>query len=454
MSMTVSCLLSMLGCSQLPKIEPANRTGVVQAVVVEDARGPLSIAKSQNLLDTLTRNEAQANSLAYHLAAEEAITGTPLNSGNHVQLLLDGPATYEAMLIAIASARDHINVETYIFDDDEIGRGFAALLVEKQQNGVQVNIIHDSVGTFSTPPEFFQKLIDIGINVLEFNPVNPLAASKGWSPNQRDHRKLLIVDGKLAFLGGINISSVHSGGSFGTKSRRPRTDKATWRDTDIKLEGPVVAELQKLFISTWEKQQGPALPEKSYFPQIKPVGTTLVRAIGSTPDEPYSQMYGALLSAIGHARISVYLTNAYFAPDPQLLAALEAAQHRGVDVRLILPSKTDSWLVFHAGRGYYTRLLKAGVKIFELRNAVLHSKTALIDGVWVSVGSTNLDWRSFLHNQELDAIVLGTAFGSQVQAMFDKDLANSDAVSLAKWQQRNLDLRMKEWFARLWEYWL
>ena len=150
----------------------------------------------------------------------------------------------------------------------------------------------------------------------------------------------------------------------------------------------------------------------------------------------------------------MHLTNAYFAPDPQLLAALEAAVARGVDVKLILPSQTDSWLVFHAGRGYYDRLLRAGVKLFERRGVILHSKTALIDGVWATVGSTNLDWRSFLHNHELNAVVLGAEFGAQVQAMFDRDLAESDAVYLEQWRRRPLDMRMKELFARAWEYWL
>jgi cardiolipin synthase A/B len=371
-----------------------------------------------------------------------------------VQLLLDGPATYHAMLSAIAGAQDHVNMETYIMDDDDVGQNFAKVLMDKQMQGVQINLIRDSVGTFSTPPEFFRALTDKGIKVIEFNPVNPLVARNGWSPNRRDHRKLLIVDGSKAFLGGINISSVYSGGSFGKAARNRKDGTLAWRDTDLQLEGPVVGELQKLFLGTWEKQNGGPLPDKNYFPQAKRAGQTVVRAIGSTPDEPYSQIYAALLSAIGNAETSVYLTNAYFAPDPQLLAALKAAVGRGVDVKLILPSQTDSWLVFHAGRGYYTSLLKSGIKIFQLRGAILHSKTALIDGVWATVGSTNLDWRSFLHNQELDAVVLGAEFGSQVQAMFDRDLAESDEILLAQWQRRTLDLRFKEFFARIWEYWL
>src|SRR5204863_6019383 len=146
------------------------------------------------------------------------------------------------------------------------------------------------------------------------------------------------------------------------------------------------------------------------------------------PEEAYSLIYATLLSAIGSAETSVHLTNAYFVPDPQLLAALETAARRGVDVTLILPGRTDSWLVFHAGRGYYDQLLRAGVKIYERRGVILHSKTALIDGVWTTVGSTNLDWRSFLHNHELNAVVLGAEFGSQVQAMFAKDISESDAI--------------------------
>jgi cardiolipin synthase len=180
----------------------------------------------------------------------------------------------------------------------------------------------------------------------------------------------------------------------------------------------------------------------------------VVRAIGSSPDETFSQFYATLLSAIASAETSIRLTNAYFVPDPQLVEALEAAVRRGVEVTLILPSKTDWGLVFHAGRSHYARLLRAGVKIHERRGAILHAKTALIDGVWSTVGSTNLDWRSFLHNYELDAVVLGADFGGQMQAMFEADLAASEAITLEDWRRRPVDLWLKEWFSRLWAYWL
>jgi cardiolipin synthase A/B len=441
-------------CSSLPRIVPdlALRTSSAPPQLA-GARGPLSAAQSKAVLDGLKAGGKPTDIFAQHLAVEEAVAGGPLTTGNDVRLLEDGPATYRAMLAAIAGAQDHVNMETYILEDDEVGQRFAEALIAKQQQGVQVNLIRDSVGTLGTPAEFFQRLTDSGIRVLEFNPVNPMAARKGWELNQRDHRKLLIVDGRTAFLGGINISSVYSSGSFSQRSRK-RPDGPAWRDTDLQLQGPVVAELQKLFLDTWAQQKGLPLAPKNYFPPPRVAGTQVVHAIGSSPKEAYSQIYATLLSAIASAESSVRITNAYFAPDPQLLGALASAAQRGVDVTLILPSQTDSWLVFHAGRRYYAELLRAGVKIHERRGVILHSKTALIDGVWATVGSTNLDWRSFLHNHELNAVVLGPEFGRQVQALFDKDLAESQAITLEAWQQRGLDLRVKELFAQAWEYWL
>jgi cardiolipin synthase len=327
-------------------------------------------------------------------------------------------------------------------------------LIEKQRQGVQVNLIHDSVGTLGTPAEFFQRLRDSGIRTLEFNPVNPATANAGWDVNQRDHRKLLIVDGRTVFLGGINISGVYSSSTFRGISKTRPEGALPWRDTDLQIDGPVVAEFQKLFLETWQAQKGEPLAPRDFFPQLPPQGNEVVRAIGSSPDDDFSLIYVTLLSAIGSAETEVWLTNAYFVPDPQLLAALKAAAARGVDVRIIVPGSTDSGPVFHAGRSYYDELLQAGVVILERRDALMHSKTAVIDGVWSTVGSTNLDWRSFLHNQEVNAVVLGTEFGDRMRAAFERDVAQSEQVTLKKWRDRPLGVRIKEKFARLWQYWL
>jgi cardiolipin synthase len=447
-------LAALAGCGSLPIIVPDMARRPAHPVQLEGARGPLTSQQSKAILDRLKHRGEATSIFDRHLALEQAIVGSPLMVGNKVVLLADNTATFQAMFTAIRSAKDHINLETYIIEDDEVGRRFADALVEKQAQGVQVNFIYDSVGAMNTPSEFFKRLTDSGIKVLEFNPINPLALKKGWNVNLRDHRKLLIVDGQTAFLGGINISSVYSGGSAAQQSKPRPAAGPLWRDTHLQVEGPVVGEFQKLFLATWEKQKGAALAPRRYFPKLGNKGKEVVRAIGSSPDEPYSLIYATLMSAIGSAETSVHLTNAYFVPDPQLLAALKDAVQRGVDVRIILPNKTDSWLVFHAGRSYYTELLGAGVKIYERHTALLHSKTALIDGVWSTIGSTNLDWRSFLHNEELNAVVLGQEFGAQMQAMFATDLASSNLITLEQWERRSIGNRLKEMIARMWGYWL
>ncbi len=259
------------------------------------------------------------------------------------------------------------------------------------------------------------------------------------------------MDGVTAFTGGINISEVYSSGSL---SRGKRKQKSSgWRDTHVMLQGPVVAEFQRIFLDTWRSQHGVLAPA-NYFPDLHKEGNDAVRAIASSPDADTSLMYTALMSAITHAELSIHITNSYFAPDPQLLDALKDAAKRGVDVKLILPSYSDFWPIFHAGRSHYADILKVGVQVYERENALLHAKTAVIDGVWSTVGSTNLDWRSFLHNDEIDAVILGTEFAEQMEAIFARDIASSSRVDIHAWRQRPLNLRIKEWAARLWEYWL
>jgi cardiolipin synthase len=422
---------------------------------LKTARGPLSPEQSAAILKKLAPGDADL--LQRHVAVEEAVSESPLVVGNKVTLLRDGPATYRAMFAAIRAAKHHVNLETYIIEDDEVGRRVADLLLAARSRGAQVNLIYDSVGALRTQRPFFDRLKEGGIRVLEFNPVNPATAKKGWQINNRDHRKLLVVDGRIAFIGGINISSVYSSGSYARRSATSEESlqsKLPWRDTHLQIEGPVVADFQKLFMESWEKQGGTRFSERGYFPRLAPAGGEIVRAVGSKANDAVNPIYVTLLSAINSAGISVHLTNAYFVPDPQLLEALKKAVQRGVDVKLVLPSSTDFWAVFHAGRSFYTELLEAGVKIFERRDALLHSKTAIVDGVWSMIGSTNLDWRSFVHNDELNAVVLGPAFSESMKANFEGDLAASDEITLDRWSRRPLAMRLKETFARMWEYWL
>ncbi|MDD5470655.1 MAG: cardiolipin synthase [Sideroxydans sp.] len=444
-------VIGMAGCATLPDADALIERHTTQAARFESASGSVSRQRSAAIVTELKRKSGDLDILDKQLALEQAISSSPLTLGNKVTLLQDGAATYAAMVTAILQAKDHINLETYIIEDDTIGREFAQLLLQAQARGVQVNLMYDSVGSISTPRAFFQRLAQAGVAVLEFNPINPLQAKGAWLVNNRDHRKMLLVDGRVVIMGGINISSVYSSGSVLMRPKKAALDSSDWRDTDLQIEGPVVAEFQKLFLQSWNKQHGKTLATKVYFTPLAAMGNDIVRAIGSTPDDPYSLIFLTLISAIGNAEKYIYLTNAYFVPDPQLLQALSDAAARGVAVKLILPSHSDSALVFHAGRAHYAGLLAAGVQIFERHGALLHAKTAVIDGVWSTVGSTNLDWRSFLDNDEVNAVILGRDFAAQMQRMFDKDLNASERIDPQAWSNRPLQFKLKEWLTQLWQ---
>lgn len=313
-------LAALTGCSSLPAVRPDMTPVDRNGIRFQAANGRiLSPERNRSLVAALAAGD-QADSLAGHLALEQAVSETPLTLGNRVVLLENGPATYAEMFRLIAGARDHINMETYILEEDEVGERFAAALVEKQSEGVQVNLIRDGIGTLGVSQAFWKRLTDAGVQVLEFNPGNPLAARSAWDLNQRDHRKLLIADGRSAILGGINISGVYASGSANARlgSGTPRGGGPAplpWRDTNLLVEGPVLATLQQLFVETWESQKGPPLAPKDHYPVLDPVGREVVRAIGSTPQEPFSHIYVTLISALNSADAQILLTNAYFVPD-------------------------------------------------------------------------------------------------------------------------------------------
>jgi cardiolipin synthase len=357
-----------------------------------------------------------------------------------------------AMIEAISAAKDHINLETYIFDQDELGIRFAELLIARQRAGVQVNVIYDSVGTIGTPQSFFNNMRAAGIRLLAFNPVNPLKLIAPWAPNNRDHRKILVVDGVIAFTGGVNISNNYANSSpFRSKARRDA--KVGWRDTHIRIEGPAVAALQLLFLDTWASQQSPDLPDSHFFPPLKDTGDKLVRVLASTPDGDF-EIYRAYILAIQEAKKTVHLTSAYFVPDAQIMQALCDAARRGVDVKLILPGVTDRGLVLRATHSFYSEMLASGIRIYQLKSAVLHAKTAVIDKVWATVGSTNIDTRSFLHNNEINVVILSEEFANAMEIAFVEDLRISAEITAEQWERRPLVDRIKEWSARRLEYWL
>lgn len=441
------CSLLIAGCAALPDMAtlPMHKEAAVR-MPVRESKGLLSPDESAALLRKL-QLEGKTGLLERHFAFMQALDQQPLVNGNATRLLIDGPATYAAMFDAISSAKTHINLETYIFDEQGIGEKLGNLLVEKRAEGVQVNLLYDSVGSLDTRKEFFLELQRQGINVCEFNPVNPIRG-RLFSLNHRDHRKILVVDGKIGFTGGINISSVYSRSSAIRKKASRRMQP--WRDTHIEVRGPAVHDFQRLFIENWVSQHCPPLARNDYFPASQVEGDTLVRTLGSSPRQKLNLIYVELLSAMMHAERSIHITAAYFVPDAQTLATLKQAAGRGIDVRLILPSFSDYSTTFHAGRAFYTELLQAGVKIYEREGMLLHAKTAVIDGVWSTVGSTNIDFRSFLFNDEVNVIVLGSRFGQQMEHLFAADLAKATPVELHQWEQRSDLVKFKEGLARLW----
>jgi len=323
----------------------------------------------------------------------------------------------------------------------------ANALIERAHHGVRVNVMYDGLGSFATPASFFDRLRSNGIAVIDFNPLSPFEARHWsfWKLAHRNHRKLLIVDGQTAFTGGINISEVYASGLY---SSERTTSPADWRDTDIEVQGPAAAEFQKLFASDWQHQGGLPLDPHQYFPKVPAQGHQIVRVIGSVPEQ-FSLIYVDLISAVVNSETNVYITDAYFAPDRQMRRALADAARRGVDVRVLLPSRSDEPFIVSAQRSHYHHLLKAGVKIYEWNGAMLHAKTAMIDGVWSTVGTSNLDWWSIARNNEVNAVILGHHFGDEMNLMFKNDLEDSTNIELAQWRKRSLAERIDEFFAQL-----
>jgi cardiolipin synthase len=307
-----------------------------------------------------------------------------------------------------------------------------------------VNLIYDAWGAGDTSSRLFDRLRQGGVRVLEFNPLAPNARVP-IEVNKRDHRKLLCVDGALAITGGVNISRVYEN-KPGMPARDPNDE--AWRDTDVQITGPVVGQFERYFMETWRQQKGPALSEPPAAPTAEPSGVR-VQAIDGAPDNGQPLIYRTLLATIALSRTSVHLTTGFFVPTPDLLHALEAAARRGVDVQVVVPGRSTSGAALAAGRARYGDLLEAGVKLHEFQGRILHAKTAVIDGSWSAIGSSNLDWRSTVWNNEIDAIILSTEFGAQMDAVFAADVATSRTIDLARWRHRSLGERVQELKAKL-----
>jgi cardiolipin synthase len=357
--------------------------------------------------------------------------------GNDVKLLVDANATYSELEEAIASARDHVHLLYYIYQQDETGARFRDLLVKKAREGIDVRVLVDGVGSFGTDL-FMTPLEQAGGKFSEFLPVGTL--SRHWHPNLRNHRKILIVDGKVGFTGGVNIGDEYTG-------RKRRV--GPWRDTHLKIRGPAVLHLQEIFSEDWYFATGEDLVSERWYPEPEPAGRLFVQIIASGPDTDTQPIQRVFFAAITSATERVFLTTPYFVPDEAILVALETAALRGVDVRLLLPEKSDMRLVLHAGRSYYEQLLRSGVSIYEYRPGILHAKSLVVDDRWATVGSANMDVRSFQLNFEINAAVFGQEFAEELGGVFAKDLVQARQITLESIERKNLRSRMVESLARV-----
>lgn len=366
-------------------------------------------------------------------AALVAYTGAAVVPGNRVDILLNGEEIFPAKLTAIRAARRTITYAQYVFEEGEPAAETAQALAGRCRAGVKVHVLLDAVGALQMPPEYRQWMTEAGCQVEAYRPLTPWTFDR---VNYRNHRRILVVDGRVGITGGSGTSGKWSGDG---------KQEGFWRDTDIRVEGPVVAQLQGAFAENWLETTGVALGGTDYFPRAAPGrGTVDAQVVRSSPAGGSVAMYTMFLLAMASARRTIYITNPYFVPDDKMIDTLAQAAQRGVRVVLLLPGAIDHNLVRQASRAQLGRLLRAGVEVHEYRAALLHAKTMVIDSMWATVGSTNLDRRSFELNEELNLVVYNAEIARRLERVFVQDLAESRPVTYEAWRRRGLVARMLE----------
>jgi cardiolipin synthase len=360
--------------------------------------------------------------------------------GNRIRLLRNAVEAYPEMLQAIRSAVRQVLLEMYWFDSDRVGKRFARALAEAAARGVQVAVIYDALGSVTADGAMFESMRRAGIHVLEFNPIAPWKRRFRLSGlTRRDHRKLLIVDGRRGFTGGINIADPWL---------PPSEDGSGWRDDMVCIEGPAVARLCAMFFQAWDREQGEPLARLGWSRKLGDgadvPGGQRVRVLGENFFRNRHEIARAYIAHLYRARQRAWISNSYFVPDPSVRRALVHAASRGVDVRVIVPAQSDVEIVRHASRAVWGRLLRHGVKIYEWQGSILHSKTAVIDGRWSTLGTFNLDYLSVRWNLEVNVTVLDEAFGARMEASFLEDLSRCSEVDVRTFRFRPLGDRLLE----------
>jgi len=368
-----------------------------------------------------------------------------LEPGHRMRVLIDGDQTFPDMLDAIKAARHYVHLETYILEHDTVGEMFASALIERARAGVTVRVMYDALGSYSLSSSYVKRLRKAGVQTVEYGPMGNWRNRRFWS--RRDHRKIIVVDGRIGYVGGINIGDDYAPKDVGGKG---------WRDTHMRIEGPVVADLDAMFRDNWLRQHGPEYPSygRGADESVASEGTEFCHAVGTDLRGRRSSIRRHYLHAIRRATKHISIANAYFVPDLAIRRALGKAAERGVNVQIIVSMVSDVKMVQYAGEYTYAGLLKDRVRIHGWHDNHMHSKVAVIDGIWSTVGSYNLDYISLFQNLEVIAEVIGREFGASMDEMFANDFARCREIQLPLWKRRPWWRKALSWFAYRFRRWL
>ncbi|QDU51003.1 cardiolipin synthase [Gimesia panareensis] len=358
--------------------------------------------------------------------------------GNSLELLTDTNRTLGLIKQAIMNARHSLHLEYYIWQPDQSGTMMRDLLIEKAKAGVEVRFLYDGLGSMYLRRRFFKPMIEAGIQVAPFLP--GATFRERWSLNLRNHRKIVIVDGNLAFTGGMNIGDEYLG---------LHQDLGFWRDTHLKIEGPETLQLQQVFAEDWFFATGEALTHSQYYPHPETDGNVTAQTLCSGPEKNADVFLTLMFAAINEARESLLLTTSYFVPPESLTTALESAARRGVHVKLLVSGKSANPSTVHAGRSYYDSLLDAGVEIYEYNKGILHSKTLTIDDCWSLVGTANFDFRSLILNFEVGLAIYDRKFAQRLRETTEQDILDARKITEEEWEQRGKLVILKQNIYRL-----
>jgi cardiolipin synthase len=416
-------------------------------LVADDALGRTIveevISKTELNLQRDMRSVGEAKSLVTLLLKDSF---SPLTTGNALKLLVNGEEKFPEVFEALKNARHHIHIEYYIFEDDLIGNEVKQILIRKATEGVKVRVIYDAFGSRSIRKSFVRELKAAGVEAYPFNRIRFILLANPL--NYRNHRKIIVVDGRCGFVGGINISDRYINDA---RYHKKKKQKVYWRDTHLRIDGPGVQYLQYLFFCDWNFCAGQQLqPDSFYFDtRSNPEGHESVQIAASGPDSPTSTIMLSLVKAINLAKKEILLTTPYFIPGETILNALKVASLGGVRVRLLAPGISDSRLVNAAAWSYYDDMLRAGVEIYLYRKGFIHVKTLVVDDYIAIVGTANMDYRSFDVNFEVNAMVYGTKLAGELRMNFVEDLEQAERINPEEWRRRPVFKQFPERVARL-----